>query len=144
MQIIHRTQAGTATYDTRGITLRPRFGKTELRIPWSEIDFFSPTPALRHTDAGWTDFRGRPVDTLDRLLLEPAVRNRQQLQLQGWYARLWWRRFELHPLLGADDEPLPRAGYFRLEVRLSTLSVPRAVFFDFLTTHSRFDLIVHL
>ena len=142
--ITHRTQAGIARYDARGITLRPRFGSARLHIGWNNIDFLSPTPGLRLTDTGWTDFRGNPVEQLSRLLIEPALFDRHVFRGAGWWERRWLRRFEPGVLRGADDRPLPKAGFFRIEVRLATLSVPRAVFFDYLTTQSRFDLIAHL
>ena len=143
MSITHRTQAGTATYTDEGIALRPRFGKRQLLLAWSNIDFISPTPGLRRTDTGWTDFRGNPVAQLSRLVIEPALRNRHLARGDSWWHRLWLRRFKPGVLLDADDQPAPQKGFLRIEVRLDTLSVPRAAFFDFLTTHRRFDLIVH-
>ena len=141
--ITHRTQAGTAAYDDRGLTLRARFGRQALYLPWTAIDFLSPTPALRATASGWTDFRGRPVGALERLHIEPALFDRSVLAGGGWARRLWLRRLEPGVLLDADERPTPRGGFLRSGVRLTTLSVPRPVFFDFLAARSRFDLIVH-
>lgn len=141
MSLTHRTQAGTATYDPRGITLRPRFGRHSLFLPWTNVDFLSPTPGLRHSDAGWQDFTGRPAADLRRLELAVALHDRHQLHVSGWWAKLWLRRFTPGVLLRADDRPHPRAGFLCIDVRLSTLSAPRAAFFDLLAAHARFDII---
>ena len=168
-QVTLHIEGGCATFGADGIELTPWFTRHRLRIPWANVMFVSPSPAVRRDGGEWFVSPVPPVrrhgldtfpsrgehitpaalrNTLRFYCFEVALNARADLLASaGFFTRMWllltvW----LKPLYVAEDEPHPSNGCIKLYLRKRWLrkngsSLLSAL--DIIERFSKFDLLIH-
>jgi hypothetical protein len=119
-----------------------------LELGWSDVTFVSLVPALKRTDAGWTELTpSRETPTCwasERCVEVSLVLKDRRPFIDG--AGSWWRRLgarsALRPLHDEDWKPLPDEGFLRFEIRERHLDVPIDVFLDLLASKTKPGMLV--
>jgi hypothetical protein len=148
-------EGGRATFGAAGIELTPWFTRHRLQIPWANVMFVSPVPAVRRNGGEWHTYRREHItptklrSTLRFYCFEVALYARADLLAPAnFFTRMWllltvW----LKPLYVADDKPHPSNGCIKLYLRKRWLrkngsSLLSAL--DIVERFSKFDLLTHL
>lgn len=151
--VVLRIKGGSAELGDVGISLKPRFARRSVLIPWENVMFVSPVPSVRYNDQGWSTYRGEHLapETLQRSVefysLEVALNDRHApLAGTGALTRMWLRAgVWLKPLYVDDDAPHPLNGCLRLYfpkrwVRKNGRALIDAL--EVIRQRSRFDLLI--
>ncbi len=153
MQLVfhHSYGYGTIAYSQSGISIKPLFSRVAMLIPWSNIKFLSPTPAVTKLNDNWQTYDGRDLmetnalEALDFFYVDIVLKNRHELKmgrLSFWDSMIFRAGFpSVKPTYGADDKPLKEEGFIRIKIRKGTLNAPLSQLLIFLDKQTRYDLL---
>lgn len=149
-----RIEGGRLELGPDGLALSPWFTRHAVRIPWSNVMFVSPVPAVKRTDTGWRTFRDEEMtaSTLGKAVkfysFEIALNDRHEVLASATFLlRVWLAsHILLKPLFTAEDTPHPTNGWITVRfprrwVRKNGDVLLRAL--DMVEEYSRFDLLCH-
>ena len=60
-QVTLHIEGGRAAFGAAGIELTPWFTRHRLQIPWANVMFVSPVPAVRRSGGEWLTYRGEHI-----------------------------------------------------------------------------------
>jgi hypothetical protein len=148
-----RIAGGSVTFDSSGLELAPWFSRRRVRIPWRNVMFVSPVPAVKRKGREWHTFQGEVISpaTLRRDLnfycFSIALNDRHAvLTGTSLFTKMWllltvW----LKPLYMADDKPHPSNGCITLDFRKRWIRENGNALLAALETverYSKFDLLI--
>ena len=152
-QVTLHVKGGLATFGATGIDLTPWFTHRRVHIPWANVMFVSPVPAVRRNGSEWHTWRDDNItpDALRKTLrfycFEVALNTRADLLAsasiftRSWLLTTVW----LKPLYVADNQPHPSNGRIKLYLRKRWLRRNGNCLLtalDLVERFSRFDLLV--
>ncbi len=140
----HKYEAGKVVYTETGITFYPVLSRHSLMIPWSNVDFVSPTPAVKLHNKEWSTFDGRSLKGLDYFNISIVLKNRRLVSLNtNLIEKLWF--YVNFPVIkvtyGADDKQKVYEGFMKYKMKLPTLNRPLEELLNFFAIYSRYDLL---
>jgi hypothetical protein len=152
-QVTLHIKGGLATFGVAGIELKPWFTRSRVLIPWANVMFVSPIPAVRRNGSEWHTWQGENItpdvlrSSLRFFCLQVALNARADLWASAGFLTFVWlvTSVWIKPLYGADDKPHPTNGVITLDLRQRWLrnnggSLLSAL--DIIERFSKFDLIV--
>ena len=132
--IEHRRWGVRTVFSSDGIAVShliwPRY-----QIPWTQIEFVSPTPAYENVDDCWEI-------SAHLLMLMPEVQQTSRLCLDVvLHDRSGFPRTAVMPMQSGDTHGKSKRGLVSLDLHIHRLSAEVSALFDLLTKFSRLDLL---
>lgn len=150
--IHHKYETGRIFYTADGITVAPFLTNHTLTIPWTNISFISPTPAVKMTDNGWQTFDGHDLMAADALKqldffhIDVVMKNRHLPVMRSGFLQhllFYMNAPEVSATYTAGEVPHEMEGCITYKVRKRTLNCPLKELLDLFQAYSRYDLLCH-
>ena len=145
----HKYESGRIVYTVEGIAFYPLLSRHSLTIPWSNIHFISPIPAVELAGNNWQTFDGRSLvgneyRKLRHFYIRIVLINRLKVTIEtSLLKKLLF--FVCFPVIsatyGADNKQKAYQGFLQYELKLRTLNRPLDELLILIATYSRYDLL---
>lgn len=147
--IKHRIDGAWVIYSESAVIFKSIVGRS-LEIPWEQIDFFSPTPAVKFINDSWYTFDGidisgdKALHKMKFLSIHMVIKDVTKLNYgKGKFDKIIGRL--LFPIfsnmangMGGFDPAMASCEYY---IKRRSLNVPLRELLDLMNTKSRFDLV---
>ena len=152
MEIKHKISNGWVYYSEYGITIKPLFYWNTFFIPWAEIDFVSPIPAVHFENGEWLTFEknnlmaDNALKSIKFFVLDIVVKDYRQLKYGDNFIEklLGYCFFPIaKSLINADDKPDLKNASFTYKINKKSLNVPLRYLLDLIQKKNKYGLLGH-